>query len=537
MHDLSKAIARINKTLNRRVDEKVDAAIEKVYGLIDSLDLEGISVRVDANWNEGDHPRGPDGKFVSVGGAALNAIKAYEKSVKQGSKLTPQGMAKFLIKQDKFGEKDIFEALKAKFGLGDDKKGLVKAVYKKLVNVDKLNLPPLLKESSPEVSEEEPKKQEEEAKAEEPAAPEPAPEPTPAPEPAPTTPMEKAGKLPDQVKQQLQGVIDNYSKLFSENKIQVDSKIDEIYDALQEPDPEKLYKKSEAVNLLSNPGYSQSIEATNKAIEEFQKYAADKAGKTNYVPNTQKQQQVYADLKKIPHEERKSFSFLQNSKGEKIAALLDLNTESIPQDFYAKVSSAYGGLATNVNSQSVNSAMQDYNYHMKGMANQKEAIAMNYYKGAGHGEMNRLLLDPNGPESNHQYIKDHVENFNSIMNRAYVPAETPVFRGIPITFEKLTGFKDPSDAIGRSFEHKNFASCSRSDDTSKFFGNPETQTAVMLKFTIPAGVKGLVLGDQGPSGEKEIVLPPRGVFKIKKVTLVGKGHVVEVEYLGTAQDI
>jgi hypothetical protein len=395
----------------------------------------------------------------------------------------------------------------------------------------------LLKESSPEVSGEEPKKQEEEAKAEEPAAPEPAPEPTPAPEPAPITPMEKAEKLPDQIKQQLQGVIDNYSKLFSENKIQVDSKIDEIYDALQESDPEELYKKSEAVNLLSNPGYSQSIEATNKAIEEFQKYAAEKAGKTNYVPNTQKQQQLYNNLKSIPHEERKTFSFLQNSKGEKIAALLDLNTESIPQDFYAKVSSAYGGLATNSNSQAVNSAMQEYQQFIRAEATFEERNAMGDYKGHLYKPMNNSLLDPNGSDAKDAYTQKVVQHFKDIVDKSYVPAETPAFRGIPVTFESLTGFKDPSDAIGRAFEHKNFASISRSENTAKFFGDPQTQTAVMLKMTIPAGVKGLTLGDQGPTSEKEIVLPPRGIFKIKNVTLIGKGHLVEVEYLGTAQDI
>jgi hypothetical protein len=101
--------------------------------------------------------------------------------------------------------------------------------------------------------------------------------------------------------------------------------------------------------------------------------------------------------------------------------------------------------------------------------------------------------------------------------------------------EKLTGTNNVQEMVGRVFEHKNFCSVSRSIDTAKFFGD---QT--MLRFTVPAGVNGLVMKGQA-GGEREIVLNARSMFRVDKVEqqIDNYGgyakHIVHVTYLGTRE--
>jgi hypothetical protein len=561
MNAVDKALERINKTLNRRIDEKLSAAAEKIQDMINSIDIGEMSIRADAGWKESDHPRGPDGKFVSVGGAPLHAIKAYEKTKNPGAKMTPQGMALFLIKQNKYSEKDIFSAMQAKFGLGPEKKNIVKAIRNKHMATPELqkkfDLPPLLAESDPSVKGEEEAAQQPAAPApttpaQAPAAPPPAPAPAPPPAPpAPSTPVEKAETFPTAVHGEIKGVIDNYSKLFTENKVQVDEKIDQIYDALQEKDPQELYKKSEAINQIPNPSFSQSISATNKAITEFQKYAADKAGITSYAPNTAKQKAAYAKFSKIAPKKYNNIGFWEDASGNELISSLQANTKDIPDDYYAVVSSAYDGQMSNSNSYQVDTAMQQYHDHVRYKSSTftaEEENVMSGYKGMTYKAMNALLYDPNSPATaakikNSGYTRKQLENKNQIMqdavNKSVIPADTPVYRGIEGKFSDLTGFQNLDDAIGRVFVHPNFASCSRAQSTSEVFGDPKSSysTATMFKFTVPAGTKGLLLGSQTAGYEKEIVLPKNSIFKINKVEAVGNGHLVHVEYLGTKQDV
>jgi hypothetical protein len=88
--------------------------------------------------------------------------------------------------------------------------------------------------------------------------------------------------------------------------------------------------------------------------------------------------------------------------------------------------------------------------------------------------------------------------------------------------------------VGRVFEHKNFCSVSRSLQTAKFFGEK-----TMLRFTVPAGVNGIVMTGQN-GGEREIVLDSRSMFRVDKVeqavTTYGEAqHIAYVTYLGTRE--
>jgi hypothetical protein len=94
----------------------------------------------------------------------------------------------------------------------------------------------------------------------------------------------------------------------------------------------------------------------------------------------------------------------------------------------------------------------------------------------------------------------------------------------------LTGFADPTHAVDRCFEHKNFASVSRAIDKSKAFAGG----SILLKFTIPAGTRAMVMPKQ--SWEKEILMGTNGVFKVDKVVngeAHGVKHIVHCTYLGT----
>jgi hypothetical protein len=106
-----------------------------------------------------------------------------------------------------------------------------------------------------------------------------------------------------------------------------------------------------------------------------------------------------------------------------------------------------------------------------------------------------------------------------------------LFRGLNASLEKLSGFSDPEDSVGRSFVHKNFASCSRDIAVSKNFGSK-----CVLKFTLPAGAKSIVLG--GQYSEKETVLPRNATFRIDKVEQGKNGcqNLVHVTYIGEADD-
>ena len=102
----------------------------------------------------------------------------------------------------------------------------------------------------------------------------------------------------------------------------------------------------------------------------------------------------------------------------------------------------------------------------------------------------------------------------------------------------LSGFDDLKESEGRVFEHKNYASISREKSVSETFANWKSNhsPSVMLKMTVPAGAKGVVLGAQS-SGEKEIVLPRRCSFRIDSVEKKSdKKWICHVTYVGVRED-
>jgi hypothetical protein len=161
-----------------------------------------------------------------------------------------------------------------------------------------------------------------------------------------------------------------------------------------------------------------------------------------------------------------------------------------------------------------------------------EKQALFAYKGSSHyRQINRILRGETEPEDDTPERRQYIADIREAMKKSFVPADTPVYRGLQASLEQLTGFADPKDAVGRCFVHSNFASVSRSRNVSLKFGNDS-----LLKFTLPAGSNGVVLGSQ--DGEREIVLPDNAVFRVMKVEPDKEGakNLIHVQYLGTRED-
>jgi hypothetical protein len=125
MKSIADALARIQKTLDAPRRYKLDSTIARMDSTI---------ARADAEWNESDHPRGPDGKFASggIGSMAKAAVANYEKSLK-GKK---GSVANMMIHMLKFGGstlQDIQNAAASKYGKDKAKDGYALWYYKDLL--------------------------------------------------------------------------------------------------------------------------------------------------------------------------------------------------------------------------------------------------------------------------------------------------------------------------------------------------------------------------------------------------------------------
>lgn len=217
--------------------------------------------------------------------------------------------------------------------------------------------------------------------------------------------------------------------------------------------------------------------------------------------------------------------------GGKIKARNVVDTDRIPKDAYAKVTAAYGAERDNGMTQAVDKAMADYSQHSFGKLDEETKAAVESYQGTGYGSINGALLAGSDGAGK---TKERIQLIKKAIEGSVIPADTPAFRGMRCTLKDLSGFDDPAKSVGRAFVHKNFASISRSESKARDFGED-----VMLKMTIPAGTRGLVMGKQ--DWEREIMLQANSVFKIEKVeqkvTASGKAqHLVHVTYMGTKED-
>lgn len=374
-------------------------------------------------------------------------------------------------------------------------------------------------------------------------APEPkAPEPEPKPEPkAPEPPKTLAEQVKDSyvfknvnVKAHLDPVLQHLDNLTPENKPKVEAKLKELV-AMDvnldggEKEDEEFAAKVGALQPIA--GYGKSVSGVNDAIaslkQTWSKQAAKPAAAATYTPHTPAQQQVFDALSGVPHFDETHIRSYQNKDGVKVKAILHQNTEEIADHGFTKVSSAYGEVVEHktATSADVSNAMQEYAGHVMAGLTPEEQYAASSYKGSGYTAINDSLLAGGAPHKS-------VKHIDSAMSKSRLPADTPLWRGMRTTLEKLTGFTDPAKAVGRSFDHVNFVSASRSKKVSEErFGGGK---GILLKFIAPAGAPGLVLGGQTGSSELESVLPRNAVFKISRVEpRPGKEPVLHVVYLGT----
>jgi len=111
------------------VFERVDALSERIdYALSRRMDMQPIVRRGDA-WDEAQHPRGPDGKFVEGAGAAGAAAAEYvSQQQKSGKKATPNGMMQHLLLNGGITKQEIWDATKANFEMAPNLNNYVSAV-------------------------------------------------------------------------------------------------------------------------------------------------------------------------------------------------------------------------------------------------------------------------------------------------------------------------------------------------------------------------------------------------------------------------
>ena len=554
MKTIADAVGRIQKTLNA---PKLKSAIAR---------MDATLARADADFSEDDHPRGPDGKFAAKGGisaAAKHGVEAYKKALKAGAAMKPQGLIKHMIKSGQYSEKDIWEAAKDTFDLTDDKKKWVKHSYYKLKHEsgDK-NFPPLPKESTVSV-EPEPSDADLEAELAEvlesfntppepeppPAPPPPSPPvapPPPAPAPAPTAAAAALGWFPDTMSDQekkkliqnvpsniqdkFKAILGHYENLTDENKPKIYEKFTEISKAAEKTGDD--YEKA-VFALADIKGYGMSVSATNSAIQQWKSdiQATMAKAPASYTPTTASQQAAFSKLSAAPHKRKNNVEYYENSEGQEVECVLKTDTKNIPGDFYAKVSSAYGGEVTHAKADSyaVDNAMEDYHYSTYSKFSTAEVTALSIYQGSGHRDINAVLR---GGQTSDPSIDKSIKGITAAINKGFVPADTPVYRGIKATLEEISGFSDPKMAVGRVFEHKSFVSCSRAETVSANFSKGDTEASSLLKFVIPAGTNGVVMSGQ-KTYEKEIVLQKNSTFLIEKVEMTPTGRpIVHVKYMG-----
>lgn len=247
-------------------------------------------------------------------------------------------------------------------------------------------------------------------------------------------------------------------------------------------------------------------------------------------PGKKLQSEIFHALEDSPSVFIEQVAKFEGAQG-KIKARNVIDTDLIPKDQYAKITAAYGANRDDGMTQAVDKAMADYSAHSFGSLDQETKDAVASYQGHGYQAINGALLA--GTEGSGQ-TKTKIQKIKKAIENSVVPADTPAFRGMRCSLKDLSGFDDPAKSVGRAFVHKNFASISRSQQKARDFGED-----VMLKMTIPAGTRGLVMGKQ--NWEREIMLQANSVFRIdkveQKVTPSGKAqHFVHVTYMGTKED-
>lgn len=337
------------------------------------------------------------------------------------------------------------------------------------------------------------------------------------------------------VKNEINALVDNWDKIFPENQKAVAAQLQMIGAALSFPNDIGI--KDFLTSLKPLPGGGLAKESANKVLTALQNAygaaptsVASKPTAPAYKPSTPAQKAVYEKAKVLPHAREDSARWLESSTGVMIKSRLRTDTAKIPGDFYAKTVSAYGSDPNNGMQSAVDKVMSDYSQYTRStILAPEENKVVGAYKDGDYHDMNNPLIKNKG-----KLTTPRQKILQAAIKKCHVPADTPSWRGMSASLQDLSGFDDAEHSVGRCFEHYNFASCSRNRDTSSGFGDK-----VMLHFTVPAGVHGLTVDG---SGEREIVLPARSMFRIDKVEQNPTGyggtakHIVYCTYLGERED-
>jgi len=373
------------------------------------------------------------------------------------------------------------------------------------------------------------------------SAPAPKPQAPAAPATPKSTPAQPQHALSEGEKTEYAALKQNWQQVLEANKPPIDSLTSALDAAMLKPTVEEQKTAVAAISEILNPkGMGQTSANTflNKVKSAYGVAAGQSVSQaTSSLPtgaSKLKQDAVYEKALKAPKKYTETIHHLEDASGVEVKARLVANTKNIPGDWYAKVTSAYGN-SKNAMTQAVDKAMSDYANIAKGVRTGAENSSLAAYRDGQYDDINLALL---GKYKMTPSAQAHINNINSAISKNYVPADTPVWRGLKCSLKELTGFDDPQEAVGRCFEHKNFASVSRSQQTAKNFGEK-----VMLNFTVPAGTNAAVMGGQatGDTGhfEREMVLSARSMFQVDKVEQkVVNGvtkHIVHCTYLGVRE--
>lgn len=360
-------------------------------------------------------------------------------------------------------------------------------------------------------------------------------EPPKAPEPADT-----AAKASQVSKGMLSDVVKWLPKVSPSFQPPVKDLVDQINYALGQTTLEKQTSMLAQIPMIKNPqgmGQAGANDALAALQNDYGVGPANKpaeAAKPKPVP-PKVEAAIFHAAKAAPMKRVDQVSYFENHEGKEVKARLKVNTKNIPGDHYAKVTAAYGN-STDGMSESVDKAMQAYAKDTLGTHSTAQMQAIADYRDGYYTNINKYMLGEKDPG---KAVLERVAKIKEALSNSYVPADTPMFRGLSCSLKDLSGFDDPQEAVGRCFEHKNFASASRSESQARAFGE-----RTVLHFTVPAGSPGVVMGGQSysddPPREREILLDSNIMFRVDKVEqkVIGNNtrHVVHCTYLGKRED-